>query len=148
MQAVCRWAGRVGAPTGVMVNDGGMPARPVFLAVLAMLLLTACGSSDPGPGRTTPAPGGSATTPLEDLTVTTSPRGRAVTVEGTVDDGVEAGCLVLTTAQETFTLVGDTRELATLEPGTTVTVRGQVRADLMTTCQQGTALWVEEVSRS
>jgi hypothetical protein len=55
---------------------------------------------------------------------------------------VEAGCLTITDARGTWTLVGAT---AGLKAGDTVTVRGTVREDLATTCQQGPALWVDEV---
>lgn len=118
-----------------------------------VLTVAACGSADgiPDASETTPSTGSSSSrhppaptgTYTEDLSVTSPPgRGRTITVRGTVDEGVEAGCLTITAASGTWTLVGAT---AGLKPGDTVTVRGTVREDLATTCQQGPALWVDEV---
>ena len=130
----------------------------VRMALVLGLALTvaACGSVDGSTGAseraastgpTGPTPARQPPTPpwtyTEDLTLTSPPgRGRPVTVTGTVDEGVEAGCLTITAAQGTWTLVGAT---AGLKPGDMVTVRGTVRDDLSTTCQQGPALWVDEV---
>ena len=127
--------------------------RQMALVLTVVLTVAACGSvdgtrgapesaasSDPTSAGQPSAPTGRYT---EDLTVTSSTgRGYPITVEGRVDEGVEAGCLTITAAQGTWTLVGAT---AGLKPGDTVTVRGTVRDDLSTTCQQGPALWVDEV---
>lgn len=118
-----------------------------------VLTVAACGSVDGSSGgsETTPSAGSSApgqpSTPRvtfpEDLVVTPpGGRGAVITVTGTVADGVEAGCLTITDAQGTWTLVGAT---ADLKPGDTVTLRGTVREDLATICQQGRAFWVDEV---
>ena len=114
----------------------------MVLVLGAVLTVAACGSPDSTPyASETTVPTGSAYP--EDLLVT-SPQGpgRPITVTGMVHEGVEAGCLTITDAQGTWTLVGAT---ASLKPGDTVTVRGTVRDDLATTCQQGPALWVDEV---
>ncbi|GGL90839.1 hypothetical protein GCM10012279_05760 [Micromonospora yangpuensis] len=55
----------------------------------------------------------------------------ATTLTGTVEAGVEPGCLLLDGHQ----LVGGPRDV--LRAGARVTVTGQVQQDLMTTCQQG-----------
>ena len=113
------------------------------LVLGVVLALAACGSADgiPDAAGTTSATGSSSY--AEDLTITSpAGRGRPITVRGAVGDGVEAGCLTITDAQGTWTLVGAT---AGLKAGDTVTVRGEVREDLATTCQQGPALWVDEV---
>jgi hypothetical protein len=60
-----------------------------------------------------------------------------MTLTGTVTTGVEANCLLL----DGYLLVGGPREQ--LRGGARVTVTGRVRADLMTTCQQGTPFLVE-----
>ena len=81
-------------------------------------------------------------TPVEDLTLTPTPSAPPVTVSGTVSDGVEAGCLVLTTDDGTYTLIGQTRGLTA---GRQVTLRGVPAPDVLTTCQQGTPFRVLEV---
>jgi hypothetical protein len=123
------------------------------LVLAVVLTVAACGSVDDSPGASESAASSDLTSAgqpsaptgrhTEDLAVT-SPRGRGrpITVKGTVDEGVEAGCLTITAAKGTWTLVG---AMAGLKPGDTVTVRGTVRDDLSTTCQQGPALWVDQV---
>lgn len=115
----------------------------------AVLTLTACGSVDGGPtasggaSSTDSQPPAPSTSFTEDLTVTSRPgSGRPITVRGTVTEGVEAGCLTISDGQGTWTLVGAT---ADLKAGATVTIRGTVRDDIATICQQGPALWVDEV---
>jgi hypothetical protein len=121
------------------------------LVFAVVLTVAACGSVDGTPGAAeTPAgssstrqPAAPAGTYPEDLIVTSPGKsGRAITVTGTVSDGVEAGCLTISDGQGMWTLVGATTGL---KAGDTVTVRGTVREDLATTCQQGPALWVDEV---
>jgi hypothetical protein len=119
-----------------------------LLAVGMLLTVAACGTSggvggSGGAGTgSSPAPSTPSTTPVEDLTVTTTPSSPPVTVTGTVSDGVEAGCLVLTTDDGTYTLIGRTRGLTA---GTRVTLRGVPAPDVLTTCQQGTPFRVLEV---
>lgn len=67
--------------------------------------------------------------------------GQAVTLTGTVADGVEAGCRVLTTDQGTFVLIG-----SVTVPNGRVTVTGQRSATTMSTCQQGPLFEVSKVS--
>jgi hypothetical protein len=61
-----------------------------------------------------------------------------------VSEGVEAGCLLFTPNDPargaSWLLGGNTRGI---RPGDTVTVRGALVPDLMTTCQQGTPFRVE-----
>ena len=120
-----------------------------LLVVGLLLTAAACGTSGSGaPGGDTTSGAGStpgstpATTPVEDLTLTPSDSAPPVTVSGTVSDGVEAGCLVLTTDEGTYTLIGQTRGLTA---GSQVTLRGVPAPDVLTTCQQGTAFRVLEV---
>ncbi len=65
----------------------------------------------------------------------------AATLTGTVQAGVESGCLLL----DGYLLVGGPR--AVLIPGASVLVTGKVQPDLMTTCQQGIPFLVETASR-
>ena len=111
-----------------------------LLVVGLLLAVAACGSSSTvpgGSGSTTPT-----STPVEDLTLTPTPGAPPITVSGTVSDGVEAGCLVLTTDDGTYTLIGQTRGLTA---GRQVTLRGVPAPDVLTTCQQGTPFRVLEV---
>lgn len=123
----------------------------MVLVLGVVLAVAACGSVDGTPGASDITPTGASSSQLppaptgtyaEDLTVTSPAGGRPITVNGTVAEGVEAGCLTISDAQGTWTLVGAT---ADLKPGDTVTLRGTVREDLATICQQGPVLWVDEV---
>ncbi len=60
-------------------------------------------------------------------------------MDGTVDQGVEPGCLVL----GQYLLIGGSQDL--LKPGASVSVTGTVATGMATTCQQGTPLQVEKV---
>jgi hypothetical protein len=62
-----------------------------------------------------------------------------VVVSGTLEAGVEANCVLL----DGYLLLGGPPEL--LRPGQSVTVRGHLATDLVTTCQQGTPLQVDRV---
>ena len=123
-----------------------------LLAVVALVALTtlaACGSQG---GTPSGQPTGATSSPFDSGSPSPpsspSDRGSPVTVRGTVDDGVEAGCLVLTAdssaagSEGTLVLVGNT---SGLRAGDTVTLRGSRRDDLMTICQQGQPFWVDEV---
>ncbi|WP_089010335.1 hypothetical protein [Micromonospora viridifaciens] len=121
----------------------------VFVALVACVALGAC--ADPGAEPASPGPtGGTVTsTPSPDPSVTpsdpTAPTGPAptspgaVTLTGTVQAGVEPGCLLL----DGNLLVGGPRDA--LKAGAHVTVTGHPQPDLMTTCQQGTPFVVESV---
>ena len=83
--------------------------------------------------------------PPEDLTVTPTPSGSkhsTVRVKGTVSDGVEQGCKLLTSNGTLYLLIW---RHGTLVTGQEIEVEGTVQPDLMTTCQQGTPLVVERV---
>ncbi|MCI0689303.1 MAG: hypothetical protein L0Y54_19025 [Sporichthyaceae bacterium] len=125
-------------------------------ALAAVLLVTACGSvesgsdgaasSPPPPGSTTPSP----VRPIEttptpiDPTDLPSPTGTGaeVTVRGTVAQGVEAGCLVLSGYQ---LVINDAELQQSLRPGTEVEVTGRPSPGMMTICQQGIPLVVTAV---
>ncbi|MGI5145580.1 hypothetical protein ACQEVC_04150 [Plantactinospora sp. CA-294935] len=106
----------------------------------------------PGPSSGPSGPPGGAPTPPSDPTAnpappTTPPRGGAApsgttTLSGTVQAGVEPNCVLL----DGYLLVGGPRDVITA--GARVTVVGEVRADLMTTCQQGIPFQVQSATRS
>lgn len=128
------------------------PTPIVLLAATVLCLLSACagdaspGSGDagaprpatPGPATADPsapptaAPSSSAAPP-EDLVVPPSGRGSVLT--GSVEAGVEPGCLLLRASGDLHQLVGAVQGLA---PGQRVTVQGRSDPTVTTTCQQGT----------
>ena len=63
-------------------------------------------------------------------------------IEGTVEAGVEAGCLILTANGKTYNLVGG--DPTVLKVGARVVVRGEEQPDLVTMCQQGIPFRVVE----
>ncbi|MFD6680946.1 hypothetical protein [Micromonospora parva] len=84
------------------------------------------------PGVKTPKPGGPSTPPGVGAT----------TLSGTVQGGVEPGCVLL----DGYLLLGGPRDVLT--PGTRVEVTGRVEPGMMTTCQQGTPFVVTAAHRS
>lgn len=69
-----------------------------------------------------------------------------MTLTGTVMEGVEHGCRLLTSGGTTYVLlVAANVEREQIPVGARVTVRGQPEPDMMTTCQQGTPFTVTEV---
>jgi hypothetical protein len=113
-------------------------------------------TTQPTPSDSTGSPGAtppsSPATPTpsftEDLPVTPPPagRGRLITLRGTVQAGVEAGCLIVSTAEGTFQLVGP--RTGGLKAGMTVEVKGAPDETIATTCQQGVPFVVTEVEVS
>ncbi len=72
--------------------------------------------------------------------------GKAV-LTGTVEAGVEPGCVVLTDPGGAVlaNLIG--LDTSTTPPGSRVVVTGQFQQDLMTTCQQGKPFQVTSVEK-
>jgi hypothetical protein len=114
--------------------------------LLVGLLVAACAGpdrDDSGPGQ-----GGATTVPTTlpgnpPVTRPTEPAGE-VTVTGTVREGVEPNCLLLDAeGGERYLLVGGERN--ELQAGARVKVTGQVRRDLLSTCQQGEPLVVSSI---
>ncbi len=127
--------------TDVMVVTAGPRRRRSVTATVALVLvavLTGCGST-PGAEIPSPMPPSSASDPS--VTPPTSSAAPLV-VTGTVTEGVEQGCLVLTDGDTTYLLLGADDELV---PGAEVTVEGTLADDVMTICQQGTPLQVLSV---
>ncbi len=108
---------------------------------LFILLLTGCTAG----AERTPEP--SLPTASPSSPATSSPRpsgGVGLRVTGTVQAGVEPGCLLLAVADDdTYLLLGEAAR--DLEPGARVRVTGVPQPDAITFCQQGTPLQVSQV---
>ena len=123
-------------------------------ALAGLLLLGGCadGSGDGGAVADRPAGTPRTSSPrAADPSIPRVPRPTATkrldaplrTLRGTVQDGVEAGCRVLRTTDGTFQLLGAAAKSLAGE----VTVTGRERADIATTCQQGTPFQVVSVGQ-
>ena len=131
-------------------------------AVLVSLSLALAGCASPdGESRASPSPSvTSSATPKGTPTMSPSeppsdrpsfspapsqpskPVGGTARLRGMIEEGVEAGCVMLTAEGVQYQLVGGDRTL--LRPGRTVEVVGDVERDLATTCQQGVPLVVRQ----
>jgi hypothetical protein len=131
------------------MNSTAFHRLVALLALAAVLLLAGCASEEGGgsPGaapeptpslRATPRPAPVPSSP----SVPPPASGPSVTVTGTVTDGVEAGCRILTDDKGggSYLLLGGDR--AVLAAGRKVEVTGAVVSGIMTTCQQGRPLRV------
>ena len=110
--------------------------------LLAGLLVAACAEPD---GNDSGAGGGATTVPttLPGTGTGQTPPADEVTVTGTVIEGVEPNCLLLTGGGRTYLLVGGDR--AELRAGARVAVTGRVDRGLLSTCQQGEPLVVASI---
>ena len=71
------------------------------------------------------------------------PSASLTSIRGTIADGVEPGCVLLSAGDKTYLLLGgDKTALAT---GRTVTVWGTPQPGMMSTCMQGTPFQVSRV---
>jgi len=73
------------------------------------------------------------------------PAAAEITVTGKVVAGVEPGCRLLQTADQSYLLIAQGPVEQQLQVGASVVVRGQVQPDMVTTCMQGTPLVVKSV---
>lgn len=143
----------------------------VLLPMFTAVLLTGCGGTAGGPdaGAATSAPAAASAEPAEPSGAPvppstgpggteptgTEPTGSAVppapgagsrTLTGTVVAGVEPGCLLLQGAGFSHLLVfGPGVQRSAAVEGARLTVVGEVKPDLMTTCQQGAPIVVSEI---
>lgn len=127
------------------------------LTVGLMLILTACGSSG-GPTATStpspatlstgltsgptgaPGPSGTPVVPTQStlpLPGSSGAAGGTTTLQGTVTEGVESGCIVLTDDSGAALANLQGWDLRTYPFGSSVQVTGTFEQDMMTTCQQG-----------
>ena len=99
-------------------------------------------SPTPSPSLST----GASTQPTVDSTVTGSKTPGQMTIRGQVEEGVEAGCLLLKAdGGKEYLLVGGDR--AAIRAGGQLEVVGEPQPGLITTCQQGTPFAVAQVHR-
>jgi hypothetical protein len=160
--AECSGEVRVAAATGrVAVRRGNLrldgSVQPVMmkktlvlasgLLVAFALILGACADPDSEQGA---ASGGSPTTVAPTTTppeppTSGQPGGKTqVQAKGTVQQGVEPGCLILDTGQgQRYVLLS--KDKAKLKPGAKVEVTGVQAAGLISYCQEGLPLQVESV---
>jgi len=128
----------------------------IVVFALALSLTAGCantGSPGAGPSGSTPSASAGPTTPATEpsLPIPTPSKTKGpeptgeITVTGTVVAGVEAGCKVLQSPQGNYLLIAQGATAAQLQVGETVTVRGEVKPDMVTVCQQGTPLVVTSV---
>ncbi|TQM79260.1 hypothetical protein FHX81_1563 [Saccharothrix saharensis] len=105
-----------------------------------VLLVTACGQPAREPGPTGCAGGvpscAPSTAPPSTAPTTPAPSRPVTVLRGTVQAGVEAGCLVLATDRGRFLLLGG--DPTVLREGAEVVVEGATRPGQATTCQEGT----------
>jgi hypothetical protein len=130
--------------------------RPLLLAALVALLVTAGCARDGGATDSTQpggVPAGSASPDLPTSSDLPAPsKGGepgatgALTVTGTVAKGVEPGCLLLSAGGQSHLLIFDDAALkAQATEGATLVVTGRSDPSMMTTCQQGTPFVVTAV---
>jgi hypothetical protein len=123
------------------------------IALLSVLVVAGCGGETGGSegtsaadaSRSTPSPTPSVRL-TEDLTPIPTAGEVVRQLRGTLSDGVEPGCVLLTAADGLYLLVGGDRSMLTA--GGTVVVTGIVRPHLVTTCQQGTPFQVQTIVRA
>ncbi|TWP50736.1 hypothetical protein FKR81_19210 [Lentzea tibetensis] len=108
-----------------------------YLAAVLLVVLAACGL----PAQTSP-PSSSSSSASQSRTSSSShaqptptPSAGELTLRGTVEPGVESGCLILVTGGQEYLLLGGDRNVVTA--GADVVVQGVPRPGEQTTCQQG-----------
>lgn len=115
----------------------------VVASALGALLAAGCGSPAEQPPGGPQSP--STTSPASPTSAAgESPSGPVKTLRGTVEEGVEAGCLVLNTDGGAYLLLGGEQQAA-LKPGAKVEVTGRIAADVASFCQQGAPFVVQSV---
>jgi hypothetical protein len=129
----------------------------VAVGLTTVLAASACASASEGPGSgpsssasaTTAVPGASPSgLPTAEGTTTLDPSLSvgAVSLKGTVAEGVEAGCVVLNADNgAVYLLIGGDPQVVV--PGARVEVQAVIQTDLVTTCQQGTPAAVQSARR-
>jgi len=122
-------------PLGRSWGPGGNSLRgpAAVAAVLVAQALGGCGAGDSDGPRPSQDPG----------TVKTSDAAVRATLRGTVQEGVEQGCLVLRTGGRVYLLDG--AGAGELVAGRAVVVTGVARPELATSCMQGIPFDVETV---
>jgi hypothetical protein len=118
-------------------DRAGTPAAPATRSAAPSAAPTAAPTRPPGATRAPATPKVDPSAPFE-LPRTVDPKtGVRETVTGTVVAGVEEGCLLL----DGYLLLNP--PTGVVKAGARVRVTGQIRTDLVSTCQQGIPLLVE-----
>jgi hypothetical protein len=108
----------------------------VLAALIAVLFVAGCAGSQAGSSPEAPGP----------ATSSSAPAG-IETLSGTVEAGVEPGCLVLKGTGRDHLLLFDEQSLkAQAKVGSAITVVGKAEPTQLTTCQQGIPFVVTSVS--
>jgi hypothetical protein len=126
----------------------------VLAALIAVLVVAGCAGNSTSPGAPS-APGGAPTSAQSSAQSSAQPStepsaGRpsagAETLTGTVEPGVEPGCLLLTGSGKDHLLLFDQQSLKTqAKPGSSITVTGTAKPGQLSTCQQGIPFIVTSV---
>jgi hypothetical protein len=119
--------------------------RAAIVLAIGVLVLAGCASGGTGDEPATPStstPSASTPPPAATPSVSSSASREMTTLSGTLTEGVEAGCTLLTAGGKVYQLVG--ADVRRLRPGP-VTVRGYVAEGLLSYCQQGTPFRVVAV---
>jgi hypothetical protein len=130
----------------------------VLVACVALVALAVASGCDSGkqPSATpsgpavspSEVPSGSAPgagTPSDPVSSEKPDKDDIVELRGTVEAGVEPGCLILQSGGKTYGLYGGDPNV--LKAGAKVVVRGLPQPDMVTTCQQGIPFQVAEVHK-
>ncbi|GAA2528737.1 hypothetical protein GCM10010201_29790 [Pilimelia columellifera subsp. columellifera] len=127
----------------------------MVVAALGLGLVGCAGpAADPGGSSAPPAttPGGASSAPgsgsgaepaVPGVPGDVKPSPGDMVLSGTIVAGVESGCRLIQTAEGGYVIVG--AAAAKLRTGAAVTVRGRVRPDMITTCNQGQVFEVTAV---
>jgi hypothetical protein len=118
----------------------------VFAALIAVLFVAGCAGNSTSPGAPS-APGGAPTSARSSTQPSAGrPSAGAETLTGTVEAGVEPGCLLLKgSGKDHLLLFGEQSLKAQAKPGSSVTVTGTAKPGQLTTCQQGIPFIVTSV---
>ncbi|MEO3775319.1 hypothetical protein ABGB16_00405 [Micromonospora sp. B11E3] len=136
--------------------------RTLLVALVVCAALGACGGEGAGEAAPSPSGGTTVTTPPAtgsvDPTAPVAPTAQppatrptgpsrppgpgAMTLTGVVEAGVEPGCRLL----DGYQLIGGPADV--LAAGAKVTVSGQPKPGMLSTCQQGTPFVVESARRA
>lgn len=111
--------------------------------VVAASLVAACGGSAGSPPGGSPSPPSASTTAASTTAASTTPAEPVMRLRGVVQEGVEAGCRVLTSDGEQYLLLAG--EGLVVPMGTEVVVEGRPAPDLVSFCQQGIPFAVTKV---
>jgi hypothetical protein len=120
-------------------------------ASVALAVVGGCGSGAESPGSAVSpvesssgsAPGSGV--PADPPSSERPDKGDIVELRGTVEAGVEPGCLILESGGRTYGLYGG--DPAVVSAGAKVRVRGVPQPDMVTTCQQGIPFQVTEAHK-